>query len=225
MKEAQRQGYVSLTCRDYVERRHALDAGTKYLVLRIDVDRSPAKTRRMAAMFADAGMAATFFFRLHSPFYNLLSYPAMEVLCELDRMGFELGLHCEPLDVALVRNEDPVQSLRRDIEMFRVLLGHDFPGAASHRERVGLNNLEFWKDHKPAEFDLAYEAYDDDSFGLFQVGTYVSDSELTRWKVFKQGELVEGDDRSLREHLSNGNRLVYALLHPFLFRDRHAFEE
>ena len=93
-------------------------------------------------------------------------------------------------------------------------LGHN------NRDQAWLcDNLDFWKNHSPKEFGLLYEAYDTETFGLFQESRYVSDSELTRWKAYERGTLREGDRRSLKEHLSESRLPVYALLHPFLFSD------
>ena len=40
------------------------------------------------------------------------------------------------------------------------------------------NNLDFWKNRKPKEFNLLYEGYDKEpEYNLFQEAFYISDSE------------------------------------------------
>ena len=59
-----------------------------------------------------------------------------------------------------------------------------------------------------------FEAYDESpSFNLFKNSFYVSDSEWTRWKCYKKGNLVDGDHRSLSEHLVDKHPLIYLLIH------------
>jgi hypothetical protein len=90
---------------------------------------------------------------------------------------------------------------------------------------TGLNNLDFWKGRAPAEFGLKYEAYDDTAeFGLFATSFYVSDSEWTRWKCYDRGKLIAGDNRTFAEHLHDGHELVYLLIHPETYYDRHPYE-
>ena len=90
---------------------------------------------------------------------------------------------------------------------------------------TGLNNLDFWSDKKPSEFNLLYEAYDKSTdFGLFERSFYVSDSEWTRWKCYDHGVLREGDRRTPKEHLLEKHPLVYLLIHPDTYYDKHIYE-
>ena len=89
-----------------------------------------------------------------------------------------------------------------------------------------LNLLDFWKDKKATDFGLMYEAYDKSpEFDLFNHSFYISDSEWTRWKCYSQGKLVNGDQRSLSEHILEGHKLIYHLIHPETDFDEHFYEE
>jgi len=88
-----------------------------------------------------------------------------------------------------------------------------------------LNNLDFWKDRDPSEFGLAYEAYDNSpGFGLFHKSRYVSDSEWSKWKSYERGHIMQGDSRSFSEHIDERPDLVYLLVHPETWFDRHPYE-
>lgn len=218
-------GYQPLTCKAYFEHRKARTLPPKPVVFRIDVDRSPKKSMKMASVLKEEGIPASFFYRLHAPEYNPLSFDNMRIIREVHHMGFEIGLHTEMVDGAYVWKELPENILRRDLLILSHVVGDRIVGVASHRNFSGLNNLDFWATHTPAEFDLWYEAYDQHSFGLFQEGRYISDSELVRWKAYDRGELRQGDFRSLTTHILENCLPLYVLLHPFVFRTLHFFEE
>ena len=225
LQYANKIGYISMTCNEYFLRKHQTKLDDKTIIFRADVDRSPKKALEMAKIMAELDIKATYFFRLHSQYYNLLSFNNLYILKRIRSIGFEVGLHSEPIDGAYVLNEEPSVIMRKDIAVLNVLLNERIARSASHRDNSGLNNLEFWKTHRPEDFGLNYKVYDEKSLGLFQRSVFISESQLDRWKVYKNGSLVKGDYRTLREHLENKHALVYVLVHPFLFRKRHYFEE
>ena len=51
-------------------------------------------------------------------------------------------------------------------------------------------------------------------FNLFDNSLYVSDSEWTRWKCYKNGKFIKGDTRSFGDHLEAKPKLIYLLIHP-----------
>ena len=125
----------------------------------------------------------------------------------------------------MIWEEAEEQCLERDLKIMEGLLGIKVRGVASHGGLTGLNNLDFWSHHRPREFGLAYEAYDEQpEFDLFRNSFYVSDSNWTHWKCYNQGKLVEGDRRSLGEHSDCGHPVIYSLIHPDTFYDRHFYE-
>ena len=221
---ARETGWTGLTCRDARAALAEDRLPARTLVMRVDVDRSPAAAVSMARLFCEQGCQATFFYRLHAPDYDLEQRRVLDQLHAVRDMGFEVGLHCEPLIVAHVTGKPPERALAEDIETLREKLGAPIAGAASHGDAryPHINNLDFWNDHRPEEFGLLYEAYDERTFGLFLASRYVSDSELVRWKAYDRGVLRAGDHRSLEEHLGDRELPIYALVHPFLFDEATA---
>ena len=213
-------GIASLTCRDYCQLRRQGNLPQRLIVFRIDVDRSPVHSLQMASVFADEGVKASFFFRMHSPTYDIFSSDNYRIVKQVYEMGFEVGLHCEPIIVSHLTGKAPETVIREDIERLKEVIGGDVFGAASHGDGryPNLNNLDFWSHHSPREFGLWYEAYDSVTFGLFQEGRYVSNSVQVGWKAYDKGKLREGDHRLLQEHLDGTTLPVYVLLHPFLQR-------
>jgi hypothetical protein len=66
----------------------------KLLVLRHDIDVSPAPAAVMARIESGLGIKATYFVRIHGP-YNPFSFKNLSILREIDARGHVIGLHFE----------------------------------------------------------------------------------------------------------------------------------
>ncbi len=217
-------GYTVITCADYV-RLKKTGLHEKILVNRSDIDFSVKKAGRLGTIFNELGIKGTFFLRLHAPEYNPFSFENYRILKFLIESGHELGYHSEIVDQAAIWKEDTEANLLRDLEVMERMLTIKILGVASHGGATGLNNLDFWKDRKPSEFGLLYEGYDKQpEYNLFQESFYVSDSEWTRWKCYNKGNRVDGDHRSLSEHLVDEHPILHALIHPDTYFDNHFYD-
>ena len=217
-------GYKPITCAGYIDYKKTQSID-KVLINRIDIDFSVKKTERLVQIFNKLDIKSTFFLRLHASEYNPFSFENYRIIKNLIESGHELGYHSEIVDQAAIWNEDAEDCLRRDIDIINRLFNIEIKGIASHGGMTGLNNLDFWKDKKAADFGLLYEAYDTQpEFNLFQESFYVSDSEWTRWKCYDKGKRVEGDLRNPTEHLPDGHRILHVLIHPDTYFDRHFYE-
>lgn len=217
-------GYSLVTCADFA----GFTGGglpRRVVVNRVDVDFSLVKLDRLLDVFARLKVRASFFVRLHAPEYNPYSPEGLRLIRRIVADGHELGYHSEIVDCGAIWGEDPAVCLRRAVAVLETLSGVKVCGIASHGGRTGLNNLDFWKDHRAADFGLLYEAYDEEpGFGLFRRSFYISDSEWVRWKCYDRGVLRAGDHRSPSQHARDGHDLIYLLIHPDTYYDRHAYE-
>ncbi|MCK9236131.1 MAG: hypothetical protein M0Q41_07495 [Bacteroidales bacterium] len=217
-------GYTVITCEQYITYKRKKET-FPVLVNRVDIDLSVKKTENLIDIFNDLGIKATFFLRLHAPEYNPFSFDNYRIIKKLLNSGHELGYHSEVIDQSVIWGEDPTDCLWRDIEIINRIFNTEIRGVASHGGMTGLNNLDFWGNKKAKDFGLLYEAYDKEpEFNLFQESFYVSDSEWIRWKCYNKGQLVEGDRRSLAEHLPDGHQIIHALIHPDTYYKRHLYE-
>jgi hypothetical protein len=82
-------GYQTVTFNDLNNRA----PGIKYFLLRHDVDVNLDYAHEMAKREADFGVRSTYFVMLRSPFYNLWSRIASQLLREIAKMGHAIGLH------------------------------------------------------------------------------------------------------------------------------------
>lgn len=216
-------GYEFITCLDYALQKNNLPDFT--VVNRVDIDFSVKKADRLREIFDTLGIKASFFIRLHATEYNPFSFENYRILKAIRDSGHEIGYHSEIIDQAAIWNEDPANCLQRDIDLLNRMLAIDIQGIASHGGMTGLNNLDFWENHCPSEFGLTYEAYDNSAeFNLFNQSFYISDSEWTQWKCYNKGQLSKHDRRSFREHLTDQHSLIYLLIHPDTYYEKHCYE-
>ncbi|MGE4552067.1 MAG: hypothetical protein AB7D57_03085, partial [Desulfovibrionaceae bacterium] len=214
------RGYQIVTLADWFAGRY--DPARKVLVNRMDVDDHIERLWIMRDILAGLGVRASIFFRLHAQAYNLLFFDHVNLVRALAADGHEIGLHSEIEDLSHICRLEAEQALRAEIALFGDLLGAPVRGVASHGDITPYNNLDFWKDHTPADFGLLYEAYDRP---LWTGSRYVSDSEYTRWKAYEGGELRQGDRRCACEHLREGASPIYLLTHTCSWYRRHIHEQ
>ena len=217
-EEALNKRYKFIRCVDYIGlNKNAPIINT--IINRVDVDFSIKKAGVLGSIFRELNIKASFFIRLHAPEYNPFDFENYRIIKELISDGHEIGYHSEIVDQAAIWNEGEKFNLKRDINIINKMFNINIKGIASHRGMTGLNNLNFWKHHKPSDFGLRYEAYD-----WFYDCFYLSDSEWTNWKCYNKGKLLKGNTRSLKEHLSDEHKLIYLLIHSDTYFDRHFYE-
>jgi len=216
------KGYKFITCEDYFKNKDNLTDLT--VVNRIDIDLSVKKTEILRNIYKKLNIKGTFFIRLHAKEYNPFSFENFRIINLLKEDGHELGYHSEIIDQSSIWNIDPEVCLRKDIEVFNRMFDVNIKGIASHNGSTILNNLDFWVKNRPSKYGILYEAYDEDTFNLFNNSFYISDSEWTRWKAYKNGKLLINDRRSFGEHLEDLHKLIYLLIHPDTYYENHIYE-
>jgi hypothetical protein len=222
--EVLENGYRVIACEEYLAHRRERRT-ERVLVNRVDIDVSCKKARRLARIFNALGIRASFFVRLHAEEYNPFAFENYRCLKYIRDSGHEIGYHSEVMDEAAIWDESAEACLRRDVDVLGKMLGVVVRGIASHGGMTGINNLDFWRDRKPSDFGLLYEAYDSQpEFGLFHNSLYVSDSEWTQWKCYDKGVLRPGDTRPLGEHSRDAHSVLYSLIHPETYYDEHFYE-
>lgn len=224
-KKALDLGYEICTCEEYARKKknEGLD---KLIVNRVDVDFSVKGAARLGEIYNALGIKASFFIRLHAPEYNPFSFENYRIIKWLAQEGHEIGYHSEIVDQSVIWNETPEECLTRDIGVMNRMFGVDIKGVASHGGMTGLNNLDFWSENRATDFGLLYEAYEStDHFDLFNTSFYISDSQWTQWKCYDKGRPLAGNVKTFGEHLDDGHRLIYLLIHSDTYYDRHIYEK
>ena len=214
---ALKNNYTFVTCAEYAQNKNK--EFNKTIINRIDVDYSVKKAENLGIIFNELGIKGSFFIRLHAPEYNPFSFENYRIIKFLIDAGHEIGYHSEIVDQAAIWNEDETKNLLRDMKVINKMFNIKIKGVASHGGMTGLNNLDFWKKHSAEEFGLLYEAYD-----WFDETFYISDSEWTQWKCYKNGKHMTGDLRNLEEHIKDEHKLIYLLIHSDTYFYKHFYE-
>jgi hypothetical protein len=120
-------GYEDFTEERYRQLVHAAAARYRFVsfpefdqpepicLWRHDIDFSPERARRLAAIEGDAGVRATYFLNLHSEFYNALERTTADAVRDILGMGHDLGLHFD----ATFYGASVLQDGRRDAVLMR----------------------------------------------------------------------------------------------------------
>lgn len=104
------------------------------VILRHDVDQSPAMTLPMAQIEAEQGIKSTWFALLGGDFYNTLSPRSIEKFKMLLEMGHEVGLHFDETAYGEIENaEDCVKSILKEKEILSDWLGAEITTVSMHR--------------------------------------------------------------------------------------------
>jgi hypothetical protein len=218
-KSALERGYRIITLKEYFEGNYSDDE--KILVNRIDVDIAVKRLPKILEIYQDLDIKGSFYLRLHSPTYNLMSFGNINIVKELLQHGHEIGLHTELMDAEGYSDVNAVKLLKAEIHLLETAFDCKLFGTASHGDLTPHNNLHFWKTHMPSEFGLLYEAYDS---SLWENCRYVSDSEWIKWKAYDQGKLIQGDLRDPVEHMEDNVKVLNLLTHPASWYEKYIHE-
>lgn len=86
-----------------------IEAKTKYVLMRHDVDFSPQRALRIAEIEHKEGVRSTFFWHMHSEFYNLLDKDSFEIVNKIQSLGHEFGIHFDT-HFFQIQNEEEIES-------------------------------------------------------------------------------------------------------------------
>lgn len=154
-----------------------------FVILRHDVDYSPAAALRLATLEASRGVKATYFLLLNTFYYNLLSPEHASVARGLAELGHEVGLHYDVRFLEAFPRERWEELLEEQARLLGVLSGAPVESVALHQPAlVGPDPLR-----GRTRF---LDAYDD---RFFREMAYVSDScrawRDATWRMLAEGPL------------------------------------
>lgn len=97
----------------------------KDVIWRHDVEFSPDIALRMAEIEKDSGVHATYFWQLHSDYYNTVSHYFTGVLKKIRSMGHHIGLHFDSHYYNIISETQLNKYIIRDKEFLEDALGGD----------------------------------------------------------------------------------------------------
>lgn len=203
-------GYIVTSYIDYLE--HYMDKCLKVMILRHDVDNSCSAVERMFEIERKYGVKATYYFRWSTIDMNLIR--------ELDRHGFEAGLHYETLgryceennissvDAGILKSCREI--LKAEIDKFNKWTGIRIKTCASHGHpknmAMGISNNVLFEGEDYKSYGLEGEAYDRDFYEREKT-VHISDCNILYNYGFFYGS------NPLKE-IYEGRKVVVFLSHP-----------
>ncbi|MAE81554.1 MAG: hypothetical protein CMB80_02370 [Flammeovirgaceae bacterium] len=131
---------------------------SKFVFLRHDVDHSLDLAMKMAEIENRIGVRATYFVRLHSKKYNILSLESTQKLNLLKEMGHEIGFHYEP-SYASAANKEVDKSFSIDLATLENCIDEKIVSVSPHEPtREGTFVIDERLMNKNG---LTYQAYSD----------------------------------------------------------------
>lgn len=104
----------------------------KQILWRHDVEFSPFIALQMAKIEADEGVKATYFFQLHSEFYNLLEKAVSEIVFQIKSYGHDVGLHFDSHYFNITTEKDLEKYLAIDTRFFNEIFNMDIKVFSFH---------------------------------------------------------------------------------------------
>lgn len=119
-----------------------LAAEPPVVLWRHDIDFSPQRAAALARIEAERGVRATYFFNLHSDFYNLLEDEPSQCVRAILALGHSLGMHFDPSAVA-AQPGSADDWLRRERELLEAFFDTDIRAFSLHNpELVGRDRRD-----------------------------------------------------------------------------------
>lgn len=141
------------------------------IILRHDVDFSPAKAVRMAEIESQVGANATYFFLVSAPHYNVFHRKTRDLIEEIQQLGHEVALHFDTHSYWETSSDESVVAERVLSECHAL---SEVTG--SHTTKVSFHNPPEWVlDRVFSQFTSAYEPR------FFSEISYAADSNH-RWR-------------------------------------------
>ena len=121
----------------------------RFLLIRHDIDVSVDAALEMAELERSCGVHASYYVRLHCPYYNVMDTEPLRKLLALKAMGHEIGLHYESLfyeELGL----DVLEGIFKDVFILEKLLSLKITSVSQHNPSLGLIYPKIWEKYVDA---------------------------------------------------------------------------
>ena len=171
-------------------------AHKRCVIMRHDIDNSPAAALKMARLEARCGISVAYFVLLRTDMYNPASARSCAALREIIALGHSVGLHFD--ETACHDGADIVQCIRREAKILSEILDTQIDTVSMHRPSKGTLEADY-------KIPGMINSYSEEFFKCFK---YLSDSRR-HWREPVENIVAAGEY----------NRL-HILTHPFWYGER-----
>lgn len=117
-------------------------ADSKQILWRHDVEFSPFKALRMAEIENEVLVKSTYFFQLHSEFYNVLEKEISGIVYQIKSYGHDIGLHFDSGYFNVANEEDLEMFLRLDAQYFNAIFKTEVKAFSFHNTNPYILSCE-----------------------------------------------------------------------------------
>jgi hypothetical protein len=98
-----------------------LPSSDPFAIMRHDVDFSPQRALKMAEIEYRAGVKSTYFWLLHSEFYNLLDKDTVAIVHKIQGMGHRFGIHFDTHFYQIKSEKEIEAALQKELTIIRTV--------------------------------------------------------------------------------------------------------
>tara|TARA_B100000424_G_C22903734_1_gene480639 strand:- start:567 stop:1256 length:690 start_codon:yes stop_codon:yes gene_type:complete len=184
-----------------------------YIVIRHDVDIQPGSVQQLVDCEKNLGVPATYYVRVCGSPYNLFDYSLFKTFKEAENLGFEIGLHSNPVEFAKINNLQTIDVICSEVEMLSQFF--NVKSMACHRDMNYIyNSLPFVEDNWHVikkKTGLKCQAYDK---LFFSNSVYVNEGVhfFIGWRDKKPEDVMET------------GKSIYLMTHNHWWYKNHPFE-
>jgi hypothetical protein len=127
------------------------------VILRHDIDKSPANALKIAQLENSIGISGTYYFRIVPVVWN------EAIMKEIVELGHELGYHYEDLSIAKGNHELAIRHFEKQLEKFRKI--YPVKTICMHGSPLSpWDNRDLWKHYNYRDYGIIGEPYFDLDF-------------------------------------------------------------
>lgn len=180
----------------------------RYLILRHDVDFSVDRALKLAKIEYKYGISSTYFFLLHSDFYNIFERSSFNKIKQIIKMGHNIALHFDTIFYGVLNEETLEKMLVFERDILSNLFNVEIKVFSLHNPNPDVNN---YNRYTLEELSKIYPAYFKDfianmvnTYGsIFRKIDYISDSNGF-WRYRHLNEIIY--DQKIK--------IIQVLIHP-----------
>jgi len=115
---------------------------SKQVLWRHDVEFSPFIALKMAEIEKEEGVKSTYFFQLHSEFYNVLEKEISGIVLKIKLLGHDIGLHFDSHYFNVTKEADLEKFLNLDAQYFNAIFGTNIKAFSFHNTNSFILSCE-----------------------------------------------------------------------------------
>jgi hypothetical protein len=117
----------------------------KFVLCRHDVDLSPHRALRLAEIEQEEGVTATYFWHLHSEYYNLFEKEIFDIVKKINSLGHHFGIHFDTHFYNILNQQQIEAALKREKQILEDLFEVEINVFSFHNTNPFIMSCQEWK--------------------------------------------------------------------------------